>query len=41
MKIDEEFQVIKCPSCGWQYLPGELYVSNAFLGQPKKISRDY
>ena len=41
MKLDEEFQIIKCPCCGWQYMPAELYVPDAFIGTPSKISRDY
>ena len=32
---------IICPKCGRQYLPGEIYVPNAFIGQPKNIQKDY
>ena len=31
---------IICPKCGCQYLPGEIYLPNQFLGQPKIIERD-
>ena len=37
MKLDEEFQIIKCPCCGWQYMPAELYVPDAFIVTPSKI----
>lgn len=32
--------LIKCPKCGCEYLPGEIYLPKAFLGQPKNIVRD-
>lgn len=28
---------IRCPHCGREYLPGEIYVPNAFVGQPTSI----
>lgn len=31
---------IKCPICGTEYLPGEIFIPNNFLGQPKEIERD-
>ena len=31
---------IICPKCGAQYLPGEIYLPNAFLGQPRNVARD-
>lgn len=31
--------VIKCPYCGYEYLPGEIYLPKYFLGQPKEIER--
>lgn len=33
-------KTIKCPYCGYEYLPGEIYVPNNFLGKPTKIFRD-
>lgn len=37
--IDNKDIVIKCPSCGYEYLPGEIYLPRHFLGQPKEIER--
>lgn len=37
---EQKLQVIKCPHCGYEYLPGELFLPNNFLGQPKKPIRD-
>lgn len=28
---------IRCPKCGREYLPGEIFLPNSFLGQPKQI----
>ena len=36
-----KFTTIKCPYCDREYLPGEIYVPNSFLGQPKNIEKDY
>ena len=30
---------IRCPYCDWEYLPGEIYLPNHFLGQPKDVTR--
>ena len=30
----------KCPHCGAQYLPGEIYMPGAFLGHPEDVVRD-
>lgn len=32
--------LIKCPYCNYQYLPGEIYDPKSFLGQPKNIVRN-
>ena len=32
-------KVIKCPGCGCEYLPAEIYDPNHFLGKPKNIVR--
>jgi predicted RNA-binding Zn-ribbon protein involved in translation (DUF1610 family) len=29
--------VIKCPKCGQEYLPAEIFYANSFLGEPKNI----
>lgn len=31
---------IKCPHCGTEYLPGEIYIPNYFVGQPTDIIKD-
>lgn len=32
--------VIKCPKCGYQYLPGEIFIPNSMVGEPKNIVRN-
>ena len=32
--------MIKCPYCGWEYLPAEIYFANYFLGHPENIVKD-
>ena len=32
--------VIKCPHCGAQYLPGEIYMPGSFLGRPEDVVKD-
>ena len=31
---------IRCPHCGYEYLPAEIYYPDTFLGYPKNIIRD-
>lgn len=31
---------IKCPNCGMEYLPAEIFVPDAFFGKPEVIKRD-
>lgn len=31
---------IRCPECGTEYLPGEIYFPEDFLGKPKNIIKD-
>ena len=31
--------IIKCPSCDYEYLPGEIYLPEQFLGKPKNVER--
>lgn len=33
-------KVIKCPHCGWEYLPGEIFYPDNAIGQPVNIVRD-
>lgn len=32
--------IIKCPHCGAQYLPGEIYMPGALIGQPNELVKD-
>jgi hypothetical protein len=32
--------IIKCHHCGAEYLPGEIYMPNAIIGQPDEIVKD-
>lgn len=32
--------VIKCPTCGMEYHPAEIFVPNMFFGKPDIIKRD-
>lgn len=36
-----KFEIIKCPKCGYEYLPCELFVPKYFFGKPTKINRDF
>lgn len=31
---------IRCPHCGCEYLPGEIYFPDEFVGQPTHIIKD-
>ena len=31
---------IKCPTCGAEYLPAEIYLPDAFFGRPSHIEKD-
>lgn len=35
-----KYVVIKCPKCGWEYLPAEIYYPDEILGKPSDILRD-
>lgn len=32
--------IIKCPHCSAQYLPGEIYIPGALIGQPDDLVKD-
>ena len=32
--------VIKCPHCGAQYLPAEIFMPEAFIGRPDDLVKD-
>jgi len=31
--------IIRCPKCNWEYLPGEIFIPSQLIGQPKDIER--
>ena len=31
---------IKCPFCGAEYLPGEIYMPGSLIGQPDEVVKD-
>lgn len=33
--------IIKCPYCDAEYLPGEIFLPDEFLGQPTDVEKDY
>lgn len=33
--------VIRCPNCGAEYLPAEIYLPDYFLGRPCHIEKDH
>lgn len=40
MKEKKE-RIIKCPVCGCEYLPAEIFLPNVFFGRPREIDREY
>lgn len=32
--------LIKCPYCGYEYMPGEIFIPKYLVGQAKDIERD-
>lgn len=36
----KQLRVIKCPICGYEYLPSEIYLPDDFLGKHKNVMRD-
>ena len=38
--ITHKSALIKCPHCGAEYLPGEVYMPNSLIGQPDEVVRD-
>lgn len=37
---NKNFTVIKCPKCGYEYLPAEIFLPDVLLGKPNDILRD-
>ena len=40
LQITHKTPVIKCPFCGSEYLPGEIFMPGALIGKPVEIIRD-
>ena len=40
MKVATKSLIIKCPKCGRQYLPAEIYYPNSFFGKPMQIDKN-
>lgn len=38
--INHKTAIIKCPHCGAEYLPGEIYLPGSLIGQPDDIVKD-
>lgn len=40
LKTKSKLNIIKCPHCGWEYLPGEIYLPDEVTGYPENVIRD-
>jgi hypothetical protein len=38
--ITHKSPIIRCPHCGAEYLPGEIYMPGALIGQPDDVVKD-
>jgi DNA-directed RNA polymerase subunit RPC12/RpoP len=38
--INHKSSIIRCPHCGAEYLPGEIFMPGAFLGRSEDIVKD-
>jgi hypothetical protein len=38
--ITHKSALIKCPHCGAEYLPGEVYMPGSLVGQPDEVVKD-
>lgn len=32
--------IIKCPHCGWEYLPSEIFMPGDLIGKPETVVKD-
>jgi DNA-directed RNA polymerase subunit RPC12/RpoP len=39
-QIPHKTSIIRCPHCGAEYLPGEVYMPGDLIGQPDDIVKD-
>ena len=40
MQISHKTPIIRCPHCGTEYLPGEIYMPGSLIGQPTDLVKD-
>ena len=40
MQISHKTSIIRCPHCGAEYLPGEIYMPGSLIGQPTDLVKD-
>ena len=40
LQVSHKTNLIKCPHCGAEYLPGEIYMPGALIGQPTDVVKD-
>lgn len=40
MLKDKKWQTIKCPHCGREYSPGEIFMPEDLTGRPRTVVRD-
>lgn len=40
LQISHKTAIIKCPHCGAEYLPGEIYMPGSLIGQPSDVVKD-
>jgi hypothetical protein len=38
--ITHKSALVKCPHCGAEYLPGEVYMPGSLVGQPDEVVKD-
>lgn len=38
--LKKNWQVIKCPHCGYEYVPSEVFMPGDLLGKPETVIRD-
>ena len=38
--IPRKTPIIRCPHCGAEYLPGEIYMPSSLIGQPDEVVKD-
>ena len=40
MNKEEKRLIIKCPHCGQEYLPAEIFIPSEFMGKPEGIIKE-